>query len=107
MDSGSRKTFSNLFSRQTVPLKNTPQVTVVSRSGGVDPNKTLFPIQPDPRRGSKRALNQVIERERVCVSLSVSLKISLSLSVSFSEGASCNEKRIHQNDRFNGKTKQK
>ncbi len=65
MDSGSRKTFSNLFSRQTVPLKNTPQVTVVSRSGGVDPNKTRFPLQPDPRRGSKRALNQVWEWERI------------------------------------------
>ena len=60
MDSGSRKTFSNLFSRQTAPLKNTPQVTVVSRSGGVDPNKTRFPIQPGPRRGSKRGFNHVL-----------------------------------------------
>ncbi len=77
-------------SQKTAPLKNTPQVTVVSRggrpqqntisyptrppetvqerfqpravvsrSGGVDPNKTRFPLQPDPRRGSKRTLNQV------------------------------------------------
>jgi hypothetical protein len=56
---GSRKTFSNLLSGQTTTMKNIPQVTVVSRSGGEDTNKTLFPIQPDPRRGSKRGLNHV------------------------------------------------
>jgi hypothetical protein len=51
MDSGSRKTFSNLFSRQTTPKKNTPQTTVVSR--GRTPTKHYFLSNQTPGEGPR------------------------------------------------------